>query len=179
MCRGRSALFLVLFVINFAASGLSGGDKRPPEQLNFSAEDATVNKPVEIPDSVMAILKKDEMVKDVLENTQISTDRIPSGWFTASAIQLSEAGVADLIVDAEPPLSGTNVTTFWVFRSTPRGYELVLTAPAHDLQVRRTRWNGYREIELSAETAVEFTSVLFRFDGKQYTKYRVRSQRLP
>jgi hypothetical protein len=166
----------VLLSLVFAIVGLHATEsKQPPrssEQLEFSAEDAGVKKPVAIPEDVLAILKKDKSVQDAVEDGGSPQ----SSWFSASEIHLSTADRRDLIVVGEPPLSGANTATFWVFCATHNSYQLVLNAPAHDLIVKNTRWKGYREIEMSAETAVEFTSVLFRFDGKRYTEYRTKSE---
>lgn len=148
------------------------------EQLAFSAEDSAVKKPVAIPADVMAILAKDEMVKNELENENLPVDKIPAEWFSASAVHLSKANLTDYVVMAEPPLAGGNVVTFWVFRDTGHGHDLVLTAPEHDLIVKKTRSNGYRDIELDAMTAVTISTVLCRFDGKQYKEYKSKQKNL-
>ncbi|HEX7284776.1 MAG TPA: hypothetical protein VF532_01260 [Candidatus Angelobacter sp.] len=148
----------------------------PLQQLHFSAEDRSVNKPVTIPPDVLAMLKKDEMVGNVLESENTPVEKIPLEWFSAAEIHLSNARHSDLLVMATGPLAGGNVVTFWVFRATTHGYELALTAPAHDLILMNTRWKGYRDIELVALTAVQYTSVLCRFDGERYKKYKVRSR---
>jgi hypothetical protein len=148
----------------------------PSEQRHFSAEDISVEKPVPIPDSVLTILREDEMVRIALANESIAAENIPLSWFSASAIQLSSPKNVDIVVMGEGSLHGSNVTTFWVFCATPHGYKLVLTAPAHDLIVKSTRWKGHRDIELTSMTAVQTSTVLFRFDGERYTKRTVRSK---
>jgi len=145
------------------------------EQMHFSAEDEGVKRPISIPNDVFAILAKDERVKSMLDDQKIPADQLPTSWFSASAIHLRGPDEIDLVVLGEEQLRGANVITYWVFRATPRGHELVLKAPAHDLIVKRTRWKGYREIELSAETAVELTTVLFRWDGNKYAVFREKS----
>jgi hypothetical protein len=150
----------------------------PHPQLHFSAEDEGVNHPVAIPPDVLAILKKDEMVGSAMDHEQISAEKVPLNWFSASDIHLGNSRKADLVVMAVGPLRGGNVTTFWVFRSTAHGYALVLTAPAHDLIVKSTRWNGFRDIELTSMSAVQINSVLCRFDGKKYTGYKTKSEQI-
>jgi hypothetical protein len=76
------------------------------------------------------------------------------------------------------PLRAANVTPFWVFSATARGYELVIMAPAHDLIVRNTWWKGYRDIELVSLTAAEISTVLVRFDGERYKEYKARSEHI-
>jgi hypothetical protein len=49
-----------------------------------------------------------------------------------------------------------------------RGFELLLTAPAHDLFIKGTRSKGYRDIEIVIATAVRASTVSLKFDGSQY-----------
>lgn len=164
---------LLLLVLTLAGVVESTEDKqRSTEQLNFSAEDTSVKKPVAIPKEVLAILRNDRTVQSVLDNENIPPENLPSSWFSASAIHLSAASGMDLVVVGEPPVVGGNVTIFWVFCSTPEGYKLVLTAPAHGLEVKKTRWNGHRNIELTSMSAVKISTVLCRFDGQQYIEFR-------
>lgn len=168
-------VFLIagLFILIAANSSLAepSGVSGTSEQTHFSAEDSGVRNPIPIPKDVLAYLSKNEGVRDELENDHISVEKLPMSWFSASAIHLSGSGNADIIVKAEGPLLGANVTTFWVFSTTARGHELVLTAPAHDLFVKKTRWKGHRIIELASMTAVQVSTALYRFNGKQYAKY--------
>jgi hypothetical protein len=159
-------------VLSIGISAIGQGTRSPAnEQTEFSAEDEGVKKPITIPEDVLAILRKDTTVRDILEDQGLAADRLPESWFSASEVHLSKGKLKDLIVVAEQPLVGANTVTFWVFRNAGNIHELILTAPAHDLQVKRVRSKGYRDIEMSAETAVEFHSVRFRFDGKRYSIY--------
>lgn len=142
------------------------------EQIQFSAEEDSVRDPVPIPPEVKAILKLDHLVQSVLANANITAENLPTDWFSASAIHLSSKATADLIVVAEPPLAGGNVVTFWVFQKWSGGYTLVLTAPAHDLKILHHRTGNYRDIELVSMTASSISTILCRFDGKQYATYR-------
>ena len=147
-------------------------------QTQFSAEDTGVEKPVVIPEEVMVILRQDEGVRNALKYENVPADKPPASWFSASEVHLRGSAQDDLVVLGEGDLRGANVITFWIFRDTDHGHELVLMAHAHDLIVRKNRWNEYREIEISGETAEEFTSVLFRFDGKRYAEYREKSEHI-
>jgi stringent starvation protein B len=175
--------WLVLFPLIFVVAG--GPDaaegKQPPhpsEQVHFSAEDSGVKHPVSIPKDVMAILERDEMVLTALENENIPAEKVPLSWFSASTIHLSSPHQVDLVVMAVGSLRGANVTTFWVFCSTPRGYKLVLEAAEHDMVVLNTRWKGHRDIELVYMTARDISTVLCRFDGKVYTGYKTKSEHI-
>jgi hypothetical protein len=70
------------------------------------------------------------------------------------------------------PLRGANVVTFWVFCATAHGYDLVLTAPAHDLIVKSARWKGHYNIALMSASARQVSTIVYRFDGKRYAEYK-------
>ena len=165
-----------LIATTTAWAGAQGNHQASPEQTHFSAEDVTLKKPVPVPNDVLALLKAEKLVRDALENKNVPDGNVPVSWFSASAVHLSSRPVADLVVRAEPPLAGANIDYFWIFRKTGAGHELVLGAPAHDLEIRTHRSNGYREIEMSAETASTFHSVLFRFNGKRYVVHREKTE---
>ena len=168
-----------MFLLCLVMCGASVAQSKHPhfsEQLTFSAEDDTVKKPVAIPQNVLATLVKDEMVSRELENENLPAEKIPLSWFSASAIHLSNSRRTDFVVMARGPLAGGNVVVFWVFRGTPHGHELVLTAPMHDLIVKNTRRNGYRDVELLSANAVTVSTVLCRFDGKQYKEYKSKAE---
>ena len=69
------------------------------------------------------------------------------------------------------PVHGANVTKFWAFRPAPSGHELVFTGGGHDLRVKSTCRNGYRDIETLSITMQKLSTDLYRFDGKKYTRY--------
>jgi hypothetical protein len=166
----RLVLALSLFTSMALGGPGQGSHHASREQTEFSAEDQGVKNPVPVPDSVMALLGNE--VRGAMQTADPPITKPPASWFSASKVSLGPGKLKDLIVVGEPPLSGGNTQTFWVFRNTGNGYELVLTAPAHDLRIKDHRSKGYRDIEMSAETAVELHSVLFRFDGKHYVNHR-------
>lgn len=127
------------------------------EQKHFSAEDERVQYPIKLPDSVLAIIDEDE-------NT-----------LSASEVHLAGPSEKDIVVMAVGSLRGANVTEFWVFRPTDRGFEMLLDAPVHDLIVKNSRSNRYRDIELLSATAVTFSTVIVKFDGKKYQIYKSKS----
>jgi len=174
----RIVAVLLAFLVTCNPGTTLGKAAQPSEQRHFSAEEDGVKKPIPIPEAVLATLKQDEHICSVLEYENISAEKIPASWFSASAIHLNRPDQLDLVVMGIGPLRGANVITFWVFATTARGYELVLMAPAHDLIVKNTRWKGYREIELVSMTALEISTVLVRFDGERYKEYRARSEHI-
>lgn len=112
------------------------------------------------------------------KKSERETGNPPGSWFSASEVHLDGSGETDLVVMGRGPLRGANVTTFWVFRGTLQGHVLVLTIPAHDLEITNTRWNGYRKIRTDAMTAVRSYTNLYRFDGGQYQAYKKKSTAL-
>lgn len=178
MKTGLVASVLIVGIVLTGSSGAPAQRHAQTEQRHFSAEDEGVQRPVSIPQSVLDILVKDDGVREVMENEDPPRKTAPESWFSASEIHLAGPNEKDLIVVGEGSLSGANVVMFWVFRPAAGGYDLVLTGSAHDLDVLNKRWQGYREIELSAESAVEFFSSTFRWDGHRYVKFRGVSHKL-
>jgi hypothetical protein len=110
----------------------------------------------------------DPSIQNVLKDENLPVDKLPPAWFRVSEAHLSGGNDHSLIVMADGRLRGANLTTFWVFRASAGGYEPLLSEPAHDLLIKDTISNGYRDIELSsASEAISWRDV-FRFDGKSY-----------
>jgi len=55
---------------------------------------------------------------------------------------------------------------------------LILTAMAHNLNVKSTRWNGFKEIEVLSVTLGQANVGLYRFNGTGYTLYKATSERI-
>jgi hypothetical protein len=160
---------LVASILSFAEqSVLSQSAPEQKEQTHFSAEDESVSHPVAIPADVLALLAKDEMVRNVLEAEKISPANLPASWFSAAQIQLGGRGEKDLIVASKGPIVGGNISPFWVFIPDRRGYKLALSISVHDMIVKRKRSHGYRSLELDAMTSSTITTAQFRFNGNEY-----------
>lgn len=138
------------------------------EQSVFGMEMVPVAQPVVVPEDVLQILRKNDYVLTCLKGRQTPND-IPASWFVGSRIHLDGPDEADLVVlPANECLLGANVAPFWVFRGTPRGFELVLDISVHDLRILKSRSNGYRDIETWSSTAVTHTTLHFKFNGTRY-----------
>ena len=162
--RFKGGIVLLALVSAFGAT---------PEQLHFSAEDEQVERPIGIPEGVAAILRNDGRVRHFLEGEPSSaTGQLPPSWFSASAVRLDGDGEKDVVVMATGALRGANITTFWVFRATNRGYELAFEAHEHDLIVTNKRWKGYRVIETDSMTAVLVRTAWYRLEGGQYKMFK-------
>jgi hypothetical protein len=169
-----------LLLVVCAASGPGAAGRQTShkfEQRHFSVEAAGVERPVPIPNDVLAILREDESVRSLLDDQGISTDKLPSTWFSASSVHLGDSSETDMVIKGEEPITGANVTTFWVFVATPRGHELVLTTVAHDLLVRNERKNGRPEIQTMSATALKATIVSFRFNGRRYQQFQTQAEK--
>ena len=55
-------------------------------------------------------------------------------------------------------------------------FKLALMLPTHDLIVKNTRSHGYKDIESMAATAIDVTTVQFKFDGGVYKEYTSRTE---
>ena len=60
------------------------------------------------------------------------------------------------------------MTTFWIFRPRGRRFELLLNDPAHWLEIKEARSNGYKDIDLVSATAVTVSTVLCEFECVTY-----------
>lgn len=175
----QSSIVLVIFLAMFSATAAEGRSPQNSEQMNFSAEHASVKRPVAIPQDVLALLSRDELVRNELESQNIPAERIPASWFSASMIHLRSAREADLVVMLRVVrFHAANVTMFWLFRPAAFGHELLFTGGGHNLTVKNTFWNGYREIETSAVTMQKLSTVFYRFDGSQYTRYKEKLEEI-
>lgn len=147
---------------------------RPLEQAVFGLENE-VNRPVNVPEGALQILRTDTEVLRCLKQNQ-TPNHVSASWFVASEIHLNGPEGIDLVVQPKNTcLFGANIGPFWVFRNTPQGYRMVLTTRALGLEVLRSRTKGYRNIRGVRATATNTVSVLFRFDGH---KYRPRNSKV-
>jgi hypothetical protein len=134
------------------------------EQTHFSAEDEGVQRRTPVPDGVLAIISKDEDVQSALESEGES--QLPNNWLSASVVHLKDPDENDVVVMAVGILRGANVNRFWVFRPIGSGrYQTILNGPAHDLVIKNSRSNGYRDIKLLSATAVAVSTLILKFDG--------------
>jgi len=170
---------LVIFAALFGpASGMGQAAAGSSLQLHFSVEDEGVKHPVSIPAEVLAELRKDSGVHDALDAQDMEANKLPVSWFSAAAVPLTGSDEKGLVVIGKGPLQGANVTTFWVFRRTPQGLQLVLTTVAHDLEFKNPQPNGYREIETTAATAASVTTVVYRMGDLRYVESSRKTEQI-
>ncbi len=161
-----------------ASSATGQGVRQQREQTHFSAEDAGVQHPVKIPAEVMAILRNDERVRITLESENLKPEALPESWFSVAEVHLGPPPEVDYVVAAEGPLIGANVSPFWVFVPRADGCRLALFVSPHDLEVGRTRTNGYRELTTYGATASTVTTMHFHFDGNGYKESSEKTEEI-
>ena len=130
-------ILLLWGVLFFIASAQT----KSREQTHFSAEDDHVQQAVRLPESAIALLAKDDMVRTVMDNEHAAT--LPQDWFLASVVHLYAASEADLLVIANGPLAGANVVNFWILKPSNGMFSVILNGTAHDLLLQKTLTNGY------------------------------------
>lgn len=141
------------------------------EQSSFGVEDE-LERPVKTPKDVLAVLRKDQDVKDCLQSAQENGEEPSdlSTWFAASKIDLNNDRQPDLVIKPDYwCLHGASAGPFWVFHHTEQGYVLVLKAGGMGLHILKTQTKGFRNIETSSVVGSENVSTqTYQFDGRQY-----------
>jgi hypothetical protein len=170
----KMAVFLVAGVAFNPASPL--GSTQTGEQLHFSAEDETVERPIVLPPGVLAFLRKDPDVVTVLDAVKKGGE-IPQAWVMAPEVHLNAPAEKDIVVTAAGPLAGANVTTFWVFRPVRQDFQLLLKGSAHDLEVKN--WSAVsdrrrpREVTSCAQPRIGQTLVV---GERRYRRMTIRTK---
>lgn len=148
-----------------------------PEQTRFGLEEL-VRHPVRLPEAVLKILGDDGEVRSsrcVSEDDQAQA--ISASWVEASQIHLDGPNEADLLVKAKDRcLFGANIGPFWIFKSSPQGYRLVLAVSALGVDVLRHKTNGMRDVSAGAVAGGKAVSVRFKFDGQKYAQSETKTE---
>jgi hypothetical protein len=141
----------------------------PAEQTHFDLEEPIL-RPVPIPRAILQILKIDPAVlQSGCPEKDHPPEQILASWFEASPIHLHAESEVDVIVKARNGcLFGANIGPFWVFKSTAKGYEQILSTAALAINVLQRKSNGYRNISAAAVVAGKPVTVLYKFDGQSY-----------
>ncbi|HYB61276.1 MAG TPA: hypothetical protein VEH50_07335 [Methylomirabilota bacterium] len=183
--RKTYLVWLPLVVVLLKASTALGTTKQ--EQTTFVADPAErLERPVPVPDAVLRILSKDEMVIGCMQSNPIPSGRSLASWFAVSEIHLNGPNEADLVVlpvvQGSPSMcfhSVEGIGWFWVFRPIGPHYRLVLKTAGLGLSVLDTRHNGYRDIRSGGQVGNTATAVTFRYGtGGRYQEYRRKTTEL-
>ncbi len=186
----RNWLVWALVIAALFGSG-AGAQKtakdQQPEQTNFGSEpvpgEIFINRPVEIPEAALQVLRSSQRVLRCLSMEGIAADQVPAGWFVGSEIHLNGEDETDLVVLPNVPkivayefppslnggcLLGAHTGPFWVLRSTGSKYELLLETDAEVLEVLNSRTKGNRDIKEVTGFIGTVVSETFGFDGEKY-----------
>ena len=173
-------LSLVLSTQASAGSRVAAPQK-PGEQSDFAMEDESLEHAIDIPASVLALLRSDPFVLSCLEPGQSPNDII-ANWFIGSAIHLNNSRNVGLVVQPrkqptaiQPCLLHAHSIPFWVFIETQDGYALALKDTVQTLRILHTKSNGYCDIETSISTLSGQTKWFYKFDGRKYELFRKTS----
>jgi len=167
-----SVVGLAVICFLFPPSLLNATPQKNQEQMVFGSEDSEVMNPVPTPPDVIRILSQDPEVSRELRSHHVPPGEIPSSWLMTSKAQLFSPQEVDYIVIARSFLAGANLTTFWIFRSTQHGLDLVLNVPAQTLRIKHTKTHGGRVIEVAALIGGRAVLLTFTFNGTNYTSSR-------
>jgi len=174
MSRSRWTVFKSSAAILFLCASLAraNAQSNPPEhhgeQTSFSVE-FDFEHPVPVNQAAKEALAASPRIVHELKQKHVQPKDLPDEWFTASRVHLGADGQSGLVVMGVDGLLSANITSFWVLRSTGKGYDLVLDTLAADLAILKTETNGFRGIEASASTSVgSWASNIFQFDGQRY-----------
>jgi hypothetical protein len=187
MNKEKSLIGLVLFLVFTAPTrSQKAGDITKDEQSIFGTEEVPgipfVKRPLPVPDAALPILSEDADVKGCLSDNPLPPGHSLASWFIGSEIHLDGPSENDLVVVPLPDNgcfhSAAGIGTFWILRRVGEQYELVLKALGNGLTILGTKHNGYRSIQTGTigQAGRQFTTVIFRFDGKCYQKYREETQ---
>ena len=183
MNKEKSLIGLILFLIFTAPiRSQKAGEITKEEQSTFGTEEVPgmplVKRPLPVPDAALAILKEDVDVKGCLSDNPLPPGHSLASLFIGSEIHLDGPSESDLVVVPLPGNecfhSAAGIGTFWIFRRVGDQYELVLKALGNGLTILGAEHNGYRGIQTGTigQAGRQFTTVVFRFDGKRYREYR-------
>ena len=143
--------FLLTGFLLFPASAQTTQQKNPVEQTSFSIE-FPFEQPVLVSEAAKKAISSDRAIANVMKDGQLSIERIPKNWFTASQVHLGSKSETDLVVMGTGISLGPYSAGFWILRQIPQGYEIVLAVNTHDLALLDTRTNGLRDIETGLPT---------------------------
>jgi hypothetical protein len=138
-----------------------------------------INKPVEIPDSALEVLR-DTITggpANCVKSRGVTPGQASASWFIASAVHLNGPNEADLVVLLNEPtiadpknpggcLLPAHGNYFWVLGpgSTSGRYRLLLETEGLGLEVLNSRTNRYKDIQVGTARTLS----LYKFTMQQY-----------
>ncbi len=168
-CCKNMRTFIVCTILVFCCSVFTYGQKH---RTFFYGEDKLKN-PVQIPNSVLRILKQDKWVQRCfIPNAQPD---FSGDWFEATNINLNNDKFPDILVkgkkDGTNCLNG-NADSFWVFIKKQNRYDLVLYVYTITVNIDKRKSKEFFNISTSRSTANATLLTTYTFNGKHYVERR-------
>ncbi len=143
--------------------------------FNLGADGPVVQHLVVLSDAELAALASDEIMKRELDQDP-PIPKLTREGLEAPIVHLCGPNERDIVVVGSGlPFIGANIGPFWVIRDLPNGPQVVFSTIALSVEIQKTSSKGLRNIEAFAATAVNGTTVDFRFNGTKYFEYREKS----
>lgn len=79
----------------------------------------------------------------------LSTGESVSSYFRATEVHLRNSSETDLVIEGQGPMMGANLLWFWVVLSANDHPRVAMYQAASELDIRRSKHQGFREIETS------------------------------
>ncbi|WP_035350105.1 hypothetical protein [Edaphobacter aggregans] len=167
----RLLLLVSMFLAQSQIFGALAQSTLAQEQSEFSTE-GEVTHNIPLPLSVRELLERDSFVQETLKAESPPRNSLPEDWTLCSIVHLANERERDYVVIGQRLLTGAHATHFWVYRETPQGVRLVLTAFADSLSIGKRKTNGLRNIAAMYYTAVTDGTMSYTFDGTAYKTKR-------
>ena len=158
------------------------------EQSGFGREQVgfvPIRQPIPIPQAALPVMRKDQVVLRCLKSKDSNPGQPPTQWFVAAAIHLHGPDENDLLImprmlGDEEGLDksesgcwdGMKNGPFWILRRVGRSYAVALSKNADALEILSTRSRRFRDIGLTGLSQDALGTVIMKFDGKQYVRYK-------
>jgi len=156
----------------------NSGKATEQQAFNLGLDGPVVEHPIVLSDDELAALANDELMKRELDQDP-PIPKLTREGLEAGVVHLGPPNERDLIVvGSGGPFIGANIGPFWIIRDLASGPVVVLHASTLSLSLRRSHTRGLRDIELFAATAVEGTTTVLHFDGKEYAVSKQWSEEL-
>ena len=135
--------------------------------LAFSAEDDHVSAPAALPPPVFDLLVQ-------VESRHWNGDTIRPEWFSAEKVSVSGRSAELLLVQAEGPLRGANVSEFWLVQQDTQHHtaSLLWTSPEHDVTLKLTPASPYPSIQTERLSAGRLWTARYAYEHGTYVLVR-------
>jgi hypothetical protein len=161
-----------IFAISIAAYG-HATPSAPKEQIAFLSVDSFPPS-APLPQNVVKLLLKDQMVMDSMERVSDAEKREPAQLFRAAEVHLFSPNETDLFIVGNFPIAGADNGWFWVVRSPRKNPRIVLFATGYALELLGSRTNGYRDIRSTWSNPNGTETRIYKFNRARYRLWKER-----